>query len=559
MKKVFLFFLLIILPIILFSQREVREVLRLVNDRGEIYTAILRSDLKKLQNPYSLPGFDQIRNDSIFLYLNKKNISFFQNNMKILHFPAPPSTRIRVEMSDDRQEVLGGNAYPTYPLYLEIMEYFRDSFPDVCSIDTIGYSANDRALLAARMSRTGNEPGDVPIAFYSSTIHGDETAGYVFMLMLIDHFLNGSNPEAQRILDEMIVIINPLANPDGTYHTSDSTVFGATRGNARGIDLNRNFPDPESGNHPDGNTWQPETKAMMRYMERFPPAISANFHSGAEVVNYPFDTWVRKHADDEWFHFISEEYALLARSLKPGYMSEFSNGVTNGYLWYEVDGGRQDYVTYFLRGRETTIELSDTKLLPEDELIPFWLANRASMINYLKQGTYGIHGKISDTLSLENIKAEVRVRNHDKLNSSVFSDSVTGNFFRYLKGGNYDLEIEAAGYRIARINNVNVSDYKRKQLLVKMIPRDMLPGINEITVGPNPFRQETTVFAGLKQADYLFFKIYDVFGNLIYDRFRYFTAGYHEHQISFSAAPGVYLLRITSSFEEEDFRIIKLE
>jgi hypothetical protein len=33
-------------------------------------------------------------------------------------------------------------------------------------------------------------------------------------------------------------------------------------------------------------------------------------------------------------------------------------GVTNGYDWYRITGGRQDYVTWFLRGREVTIEVS---------------------------------------------------------------------------------------------------------------------------------------------------------------------------------------------------------
>lgn len=559
MKKIFLFFLLIVSTFILYSQPGRVDVLHELRERGEVYTAILKSDLKKIYTPYSLPGFDQLRNDSIFLYLNRKDSTFLDRNIAVLHFPSPPSTRIKINMSDDRQEVLSGEAYPTYPLYLEIMKYFRDSFPDVCVIDTIGYSVNNRALLAARLTGNSDGPGEAPIVFYSSSIHGDETSGYVFMLMLIDHFLNGNNPETQKILDEMIVIINPLANPDGTYFTSDSTVYGATRGNARGIDLNRNFPDPENGNHPDGNIWQPETKAMMRYMENFPPSLSANFHGGAEVVNYPFDTWELKHADVDWFRFISEEYALLARSLKPGYMSEFTNGITNGYLWYEVNGGRQDYVTYFLRGRETTIELSNTKLLPEDELNSLWNANRASMINYLKQGIYGIHGQISDSLSQENISAEIRVKNHDKLNSSVFSDPSTGNFFRFLKEGKYDLEIEAEGYRIKRINNVKVDDYDQKKLTIKMIPDDMLPGINKISLGPNPFSHQTTVFAELKQAGFIFFRVYDLYGNILLDQYKYFPAGYHEHLISFSASPGVYLLRVDYREGEKDFRIIKLE
>ncbi|MFW5645511.1 MAG: T9SS type A sorting domain-containing protein [Bacteroidota bacterium] len=63
----------------------------------------------------------------------------------------------------------------------------------------------------------------------------------------------------------------------------------------------------------------------------------------------------------------------------------------------------------------------------------------------------------------------------------------------------------------------------------------------------------------MKQADYLFLEVYDLYGNLIYNRFKYFPAGYHEHDIFFRAAPGVYLLRISYREQQEEFRIIKLE
>ncbi|MFW5645512.1 MAG: carboxypeptidase-like regulatory domain-containing protein, partial [Bacteroidota bacterium] len=119
-----------------------------------------------------------------------------------------------------------------------------------------------------------------------------------------------------------------------------------------------------------------------------------------------------------------------------------------------------------------------------------WMVNRNSMINYLKQGLYGIYGQVSDSLSKENIQAEVRIRNHDKLNSSVYSDPSSGKFYRFLKEGNYDLEIEADGYRIARVDNVDVNDNERLKLSVSLIPRDMIPPLNNIRVGPNPFNRK---------------------------------------------------------------------
>ena len=48
---------------------------------------------------------------------------------------------------------------------------------------------------------------------------------------------------------------------------------------------------------------------MMKFMREHKFALSANFHSGAEVVNYPWDRWWWLHADNDWFYNISRKYA----------------------------------------------------------------------------------------------------------------------------------------------------------------------------------------------------------------------------------------------------------
>ncbi|MBK6966466.1 MAG: hypothetical protein IPH20_21865 [Bacteroidales bacterium] len=65
----------------------------------------------------------------------------------------------------------------------------------------------------------------------------------------------------------------------------------ARRYNINGVDLNRNYPDPEDGDHPDGYAWQPETVAFMNFAGQHDFVAAANFHGGVEVVNYPWDTW----------------------------------------------------------------------------------------------------------------------------------------------------------------------------------------------------------------------------------------------------------------------------
>lgn len=62
------------------------------------------------------------------------------------------------------------------------------------------------------------------------------------------------------------------------------------RGNAANVDLNRDFPDRFQSAliqriHPN----QPETVAMMKFINQNPFVLSANLHGGAVVASYPFD------------------------------------------------------------------------------------------------------------------------------------------------------------------------------------------------------------------------------------------------------------------------------
>lgn len=58
------------------------------------------------------------------------------------------------------------------------------------------------------------------------------------------------------------------------------------RYNARGFDLNRNFPDYFKQNT---KPLQPETEAYKEWISKIQFTLSAGLHAGALVVSYPFD------------------------------------------------------------------------------------------------------------------------------------------------------------------------------------------------------------------------------------------------------------------------------
>lgn len=58
------------------------------------------------------------------------------------------------------------------------------------------------------------------------------------------------------------------------------------RYNARGFDLNRNFPDYFKQNN---KKTQPETEAVREWVSKIQFVLSGSLHGGALVASYPFD------------------------------------------------------------------------------------------------------------------------------------------------------------------------------------------------------------------------------------------------------------------------------
>ncbi|NOR88128.1 MAG: T9SS type A sorting domain-containing protein, partial [Bacteroidales bacterium] len=243
-----------------------------------------------------------------------------------------------------------------------------------------------------------------------------------------------------------------------------------TRYNANGIDLNRNYPDPREGAHPDGNAWQAETVAFMQIAEDNNFVMAANTHGGTEVVNYPWDTWHRLTADDDWWQMVSHEYADTAQFFSPpSYFDGFNDGITNGAAWYVITGGRQDYMNYFQGCREVTLELSHIHTLPESQLDAHWTYNKRSLINYIKQTYYGVRGIITDSITGEPLLAKVEVLSHDMDESHIYSREGQGNYHRLLKTGTYDLKYSKDGYFPKTFYGVVVNDYDSTVLNVELV------------------------------------------------------------------------------------------
>lgn len=426
-------------------------------------------------------SIDNVKGDTIYAYANQQELDALARlgyKVELLAAPSAQSAKA-VVMANSIEEMVNWDRYPTYEVYRAMMKKFETDYPSLCKLDSIGTTVQDRKIYVLKISDNVDSDEPEPEVFYTSTMHGDETTGYILLLRLTDYLLSNYNtlPQAKELIDNLQIYINPNANPDGTYYGGNNTVTNARRYNANSIDINRNFPDLRAGQHPDNNQWQPETQAMMNFAALHHFVLAANFHGGAEVVNYPWDTWTsaqEQHPDVNWFINVSRAYVDTVHKYSPTtYMAGFNNGITNGGDWYVITGGRQDFMNYFHHCREITIEISNTKLLGSELLPAHWDYNRASLINFLKNALYGFGGTVK-SISNDPLHAEVFVINRDRLNTSVKTNPATGQYYRVIEPGTYQIAAYANGYKPS-IQSVTVAANEFKPLNFTLEPDENTP------------------------------------------------------------------------------------
>jgi len=325
-----------------------QKLKEIVETRGQAEVTILFPGSRSLSELSRNVSVVSVNGNTVTIILSPLTIDWFLNQ-KYSYTIIEQPFRKAFSIVPARKILSDWNVYPSYPQYDSIMQSFARDYPFLCSLDTIGTSVKGKLVLSLKITGNAGNDEDKPEVFYSSTIHGNETGGFILMLRLADYLLKNyrSNSYVTELMDNLRIYINPLANPDGTYNGGD-IISDPIRFNANGYDLNRNFPDPATPN----TVRQKETIDMVRYMRNHRFVLSANFHSGEEVVNYPWDKWLTiLHADNQWFYNISRAYADTAHFYAgPGYMTFLDNGVTRGAVWYIVNGGRQDFITWELQG-----------------------------------------------------------------------------------------------------------------------------------------------------------------------------------------------------------------
>ncbi len=344
------------------------------------------------------------------------------------------------DLKDARKNVDWTN-YPSYEQIKAKLEEFANKYPQIVRLTSVGKSVKGRDLMVLKISDNVAVDEIEPEFKYISSMHGDEITGRELTIRLVDEMLEkyGKDQAITDLINNTEIYVMPSMNPDGSELRQ--------RANAAGQDLNRNFPEAVRNDPNNAANRQPETQAIMAFQASRNFSLSANFHGGAVVANYPWDAKYDRHPFDGMLQDFSLEYANLNPEMRSS--TEFNRGITNGADWYVLYGGMQDWSYIWHNDLQITVELSDSKWPNYKDIPGFYTSNRDSMIRYMEL----VHQGAGIKLANRNATGKVEVLNAQGASLGTYGFQ-RGEFYKVLPPGAYTFKVEADGAR--RSINVTV-------------------------------------------------------------------------------------------------------
>ncbi len=244
--------------------------------------------------------------------------------------------------------------YHDYENMVDILKNFQLNFPEKIHLYSIGKSVLQRDLWVLAIANTHPNKHVTlrPEVKYIGNMHGNEAPGKEILLHLIEYMLNNQHIDANidYIMKNSRLHIMVSMNPDGLEMSKLGDCYSLVgRFNVNDYDLNRNFPDLFSFNkcHYSNGEIQPETQAVINWLESNQFVLSANFHSGALVTNYPYDSQnlvsnlpygTSLTNDDDLFRYLARNYSfnhLTMREMPQCNQEHFIDGITNGGMSFQ--------------------------------------------------------------------------------------------------------------------------------------------------------------------------------------------------------------------------------
>jgi len=246
-----------------------------------------------------------------------------------------PATTIGITLEKASSE----HEYCTYQEMTDLLENLQEQNPEIIKIESYGKTYENRDIWFVKISDNVDIDEDEPGVLLLGGIHGDEKISFELLIFFINHMIENydkentdddndgyinedpidgkdndqdgqidEDPSEDRVreaIDNTQIYMIPMINPDGVEANNRKNCNPDSR---HGVNINRNFgydwkyyelfpsifgdrwTDIEtSGNYRGPSPYsETETQAVVKVAESFKISLSLSYHSGAEVVFYPW-------------------------------------------------------------------------------------------------------------------------------------------------------------------------------------------------------------------------------------------------------------------------------
>ena len=274
-------------------------------------------------------------------------------------------------------ETSNGSAWTTQP---QAVRFLRDldAASDRVRVQTVGRSLQDRPIqlvaVGSPAPATQAAAATGSVALFTCSVHGDENSGREACMQMARDLAFTTDPTLNRFLEQTTVLfVNP--NPDGWV--------ADTRGNADGVDVNRDYMDLET----------PEARAIVKIIRDWKPEVLNDLHEYGPSEFYRTDLlhlWPRNRNVDPVLHDLAQQMSekfSSAQVTSLGYTSGiYGQWVKDGEPFLQVAGDGQARILRNYAGLVNVAgmlsETANEALNDAEEADPALLNRRRVEVNY---------------------------------------------------------------------------------------------------------------------------------------------------------------------------------
>jgi predicted deacylase len=253
--------------------------------------------------------------------------------------------------------------------------------------------------------------GGGPTILLTGLVHAIEFIGSVALFDFVRALT--TTRAGEELLGSTRLVVLPIVNPDGLAANTGRMSAGRRafrRGNANGVDLNRNFPPLTARRplHPFAGSRhgiaphyagpfafsEPETRAVRDVALATRPAVSVGFHSMGELLLYPWAFTARPNPKKARYERVGSAF----RNALPRAPYRVMQAVS----WYSTVGDLDDWLDAELGTMAFTVEVSRPMARLADvrrALDPFAWMNPTKVEPATSNLTPGVHALLREALA----------------------------------------------------------------------------------------------------------------------------------------------------------------